>query len=109
MDPLCRSREDFEKVFLERLLRLILNSMSEHRLSEIVIERPRSGMRISAKKLKGYRKELDQITQIATEDGLLNPYLIKTRQQSKWLSDHLGPLRKLLRSHVGQPWDQVSS
>ena len=83
--------------------------MSEHRLSEIVIERPRGGMRISAKKLKGYRKELTQITQIATEDGLLRPYLIKPRQQTKWLSDHLGPLRRLLRSQVGQPWDQVYS
>ncbi|ESA32147.1 hypothetical protein N836_26515 [Leptolyngbya sp. Heron Island J] len=83
--------------------------MSEHRLSEIVIERPRGGMRISAKKLKGYRKELNQITQVATEDGLLSPYLIKTRRQSKWLSDHLGPLRKLLQSQVGQPWDQVYS
>ncbi|MEM1251667.1 MAG: hypothetical protein AAGI69_04480 [Cyanobacteria bacterium P01_H01_bin.21] len=83
--------------------------MSEHRLSEIVIERPRGGMRIRAKKLKGYRKELNQITQIATEDGLLRPYLIKPRQQTKWLSDHLGPLRRLLRSQVGQPWNQVYS
>ena len=83
--------------------------MSEHRLSEIVIERPRGGMRISAKKLKGYRKELNQITQSATEDGLLRPYLIKSREQSKWLSDHLGPLRRLLRSQVGRPWDEVYS
>ncbi|NEQ51170.1 MAG: hypothetical protein F6K11_13710 [Leptolyngbya sp. SIO3F4] len=83
--------------------------MSEHRLREIVIERPRGGMRISSKKLKGYRKELRHITQVATEDGLLSPYLIKTRRKSKWLSDHLGPLRKLLQSQVGQPWDQVYS
>ncbi|NEZ67896.1 hypothetical protein D0962_34960 [Leptolyngbyaceae cyanobacterium CCMR0082] len=83
--------------------------MSEHRLSEIVIERPRGGMRISSKKLKGYRKELEQITRVATEDGLLSPYLIKPRRKSKWLSDHLGPLRKLLQSQVGQPWDQVYS
>ncbi len=83
--------------------------MSEHRLSEIVIERPRGGMRVSSRKLKGHRKELEQITRVATEDGLLSPYLIKPRRKSKWLSDHLGPLRKLLQSQVGQPWDQVYS
>ncbi|MEM9807496.1 MAG: hypothetical protein AAF959_19705 [Cyanobacteria bacterium P01_D01_bin.56] len=83
--------------------------MSEHRLSEIVIERPRGGMRVSSKKLKGYRKELNEITRVATEDGLLSPYLIKTWRKSKWLSDHLGPLRRLLQSQVGQPWDQVYS
>lgn len=83
--------------------------MSEHRLSEIVIERPRSGMRISSTKLTGYQKELNRITREATEDGLLSPYLIKTRDKSKWLSDHMGPLRRLLRSHLNQPWDKVYS
>ena len=83
--------------------------MSEHRLSEIVIERPRSGMRISLKKLKGYRKRLRKLTEEASEDGLLSPYLIKPRNKSKYLSDHLGPLRRLLRSRVGQPWNDVYS
>lgn len=81
--------------------------MSEHRLGEIVIERPRGGMRISAKKLKGYKKTLHQITQEATEDGLLSPYLIKIRNRTKHFSDHLGPLRRWLRSKVGQRWDAV--
>lgn len=83
--------------------------MSEHRLSEIVIERPRSGMKISRKKLKGFRKELQRITEEATEDGLFNPYLIKARKKSKYLSDHLGPLRRFLRSKLGQPWNDVYS
>ena len=83
--------------------------MSEHRLSEIVIERPRGGMRISSKKLKGFKKQLHKLTEDASQDGLLNPYLIKPRNKSKYLSDHLGPLRRFLRSHVGQPWNDVYS
>ena len=83
--------------------------MSEHRLSEITIERPRSGMRCSLRKMKGVKKQLDKLTKEATEDGLLSPYLIKPREKSKWFSDHLGPLRRFLRSHIGQPWDTVYS
>lgn len=82
--------------------------MSEHRLNEIVIERPRSGRRISLKKVTGFKKQLNKITEEASEDGLLRPYLIKP-QKCKHLSDHLGPLRRLLRSKVGQPWDAVYS
>ncbi|GEM_PF-862854 len=81
--------------------------MSEHRLGEIVIERPRGGMRISAKKLTGYKKELQKITEEASEDGLLSPYLIKIRKRTKHFSDHLGPLRRWLYSKIGQPWDAV--
>jgi hypothetical protein len=83
--------------------------MSEHRLSEIVIERPRCGMRISLKKLTGSKKQLDKLTEEASLDGLLNPYLIKATKKSKYLSDHLGPLRRFLRSKVGQPWNDVYS
>jgi hypothetical protein len=83
--------------------------MSEHRLGEIVIERPRHGMRISPKKLTGYRKELEKITRESTEDGLLRPYLIKNRHRTKHFSDNLSPLRRWLRSKVGQPWDIVYS
>lgn len=83
--------------------------MSEHRLGEIVIERPRHGMRISAKKLTGYKKTLCKLTQVATEEGLLSPYLIKIRRRTKGLSDHLSPLRRYLRSQVGRSWDDVYS
>lgn len=83
--------------------------MSEHRLSEIVIERPRSGwIRSSSRKIKGVKKNLYTITKEATEDGLLRPYLLKT-PKLKNLSDHLGPLRRLLRSKVGYPWNEVYS
>ncbi|MDY7015891.1 MAG: hypothetical protein SVX43_20315 [Cyanobacteriota bacterium] len=81
--------------------------MSEHRLDKIVIERPRGGMRISSRRIKGQKKELERITVEATEEGLLQPYLIKTRNRTKYFSDHLAPLRRWLRSQVGQPWDRV--
>ncbi len=82
--------------------------MSEHRLSEITIERPRGGMRISLKKTTGFRKEMRELTQAACEGDLLRPYLLKPRnRKTKYLSDHLGPLRRFLRSRVGQPWDRV--
>ena len=64
---------------------------------------------MSSRKLKGVKKQLHQLTQDAIEDGLLSPYLIKPRHKSKYLSDHLGPLRRFLRSHVGQPWNDVYS
>ncbi len=83
--------------------------MSEHRLSELVIERPRGGTRIGLKKRTGFKKQLNKLTQEASEDGLFNSYLIKPRNKSKYLSDHLGPLRRFLRSKVGQPWNDVYS
>ena len=83
--------------------------MSEHRLGEIVIERPRSGWRISLRKCSGYRKNLQKITADATEDGLLNHYIIKPRNKTKYFSDHIRPLYRWLRSKVGQPWNTVYS
>lgn len=83
--------------------------MSEHRLGEIIIERPRSGWRISLRKCSGYRKNLQKITAEATEDGLLNHYIIKPRNKTKYFSDHIRPLYRWLRSKVGQPWNTVYS
>ncbi len=83
--------------------------MSEHRLGQIVIERPRSGRRISQKKVTGYKKALDKITQDAIEDGLFGSYLIKNRWRTKYFSDNLSPLRRWLRSQIGKPWDSVYS
>lgn len=85
----------------------LIEIMSEHRLNEIVIERPRSGMRCSSRKIKGCKKQLNKLTEEAREEGLLSPYLIKVKHRTKYLSDHLGPLRRLLRSKVGQPWNEV--
>jgi hypothetical protein len=84
--------------------------MSEHRLSEIVIERPRRGMRISLKKVTGYKKALYKFTQDAIEgDGPFNAYFIKPHHKTKYLNDHLNPIKRLLRSKVGQSWNEVHS
>lgn len=83
--------------------------MSEHRLAKNVIERPRGGLRISSRKVKGQKTSLVKLTEEATTDGLLSPYLIKPRNKTKWFSDCLGPLYQWLQSHVGQYWDDVYS
>ena len=83
--------------------------MSEHRLAENVIERPRGGWRISSRKVKGQKISLVKLTEEATRDGLLSPYLIKPRNKTKRFSDCLGPLYQWLQSHVGQYWDDVYS
>lgn len=83
--------------------------MSEHRLGQIVIERPRSGRRISQKKVTGYKKALYKITQDAIADGLFGSYIIKNRWRTKYFSDNLSPLRRWLRSQIGKPWDSVYS
>jgi len=83
--------------------------MSEHRLAENVIERPRGGLRISSRKVKGQKISLVKITEEATTDGLLSPYLIKPTRKTKWFSDCLGPLYRWLEFHVGQYWDDVYS
>jgi hypothetical protein len=66
--------------------------MSENRLAENVIERPRGGLRISSRKVKGQKTSLVRLTEEATTDGLLSPYLIKPTRKTKWFSDCLGPL-----------------
>jgi hypothetical protein len=84
--------------------------VSEHRLDRIVIERPRSGLRVSCKKVKGYKQALDRITREASEDSLLKPFVIKKKHwRSRYFSDHLAPLYRWLRSYIGQPWNVVYS
>ncbi|NET50230.1 MAG: hypothetical protein F6K09_16255, partial [Merismopedia sp. SIO2A8] len=80
--------------------------MSEHRLDEILIERPRSGWR---KKTPRNTKFWRQLTEEASTDGFLQPYRVKNRNRTKYLSDHLGPLRGFLQSRVGQRWDDIYS
>ena len=87
--------------------------MSEHRLDRIVIERPRSGMRISSQ--KRIRRQIKQQLQQAKYDyqeadiGTLKPCYKQAERgiRSKDFSDHLNPLYRWLHSKVGQPWDDV--
>lgn len=78
--------------------------MSEHRLDEIVIERPRVGSRD-----KNLKKDKKALQIVDGEDYEGSRYEPLCRSKTKHLSDHLGPLRRLLSSKVGQPWDDIYS
>ncbi len=73
-------------------------------MAKVIVERPRHGSRLSSKK-KGYRKYL-QKTQI---DALpcREPMKGRWHGMDKFFNEHLGPLRRFLRSRVGRPWDKV--
>lgn len=80
--------------------------MSEHRLDKIVIERPRHGGGI--KTPPGYKKR----GQKDNNEGRMRESLRRPWREgncAKHFSDHLGPLRRLLRSKVGQHWDDIYS
>lgn len=80
--------------------------MSEHRLNEIVIERPRVGG--GFKNPPGYKKRLQKSNyEERTKESLRRHW--KEHGAYKSFSDHLAPLRRLLRSKVGQHWDDVYS
>lgn len=80
--------------------------MSEHRLDKIVIERPRYGGGI--KTPPGYKKALQKYGyEGRTRESLRRRWTEYGDRKS--FSDHLAPLRRLLRSKVGQPWNDVYS
>jgi hypothetical protein len=79
-----------------------ISTVSEHRLDRIVIERPRGGTRL--KTSKGAKRFLQK-------HGLegRKEHSWKENTKTKYFSDNLGPLRRWLRSKVGERWDDVYS
>jgi len=74
-------------------------------MAKVIVERPRYGSRIKASKKKGYRKYVRRA-------GLENlpkrePMIGRWRGMQRWLNEHLGPMRRFLRSRVGRPWNTV--
>jgi hypothetical protein len=73
---------------------------------EVIIERPRGGARCGRPWPKTPWRDLDR-----DDDGLRDGGPAKLRmgprRRSKWLTDHLGPLRRFLVSRIGRPWDEV--
>lgn len=51
----------------------------------------------------GRRKNLPE-EQLPGKQGMRQPYV-----RRKWFGEHLGPLKRWLRSNVGRPWDKVYS
>lgn len=97
----------------EELLYLLIETMSEHRLDRIVIERPRWGWRVSSqKRLRRQIKQQLQQAKYDYEDAELDTIKCCNKKnvrgiKSKSFSDNLNPLYQWLHSKVGQPWDRV--
>lgn len=73
-------------------------------MAKVIVERPRVGSRNPARK-KGYRKQI----QATPFDELPRhePMLGRWKGREKWLNEHLGPMRRFLRSNIGRPWNCV--
>lgn len=73
-------------------------------MDKVIVERPRYGSRLPSRK-KGYRK---YIQSIPIEDLPRNePMLGRWKGREKWLNEHLGPMKRFLRSNVGRPWNHI--
>jgi hypothetical protein len=71
-------------------------------MAQVIIERPRGGRRI--KTPKGSRRRLQRgLDASPRREGIKRTWGGGT----KWLSEHLGPLRRFLLGRVGRPWDAV--
>jgi hypothetical protein len=75
-------------------------------MAKVIVERPRK-KGCAWKKPKGYQRRLQRYG----EDGPPSRERIKARWEggSKYLNEHLGPLRRYLDEQVGRPWDRVFS
>lgn len=73
-------------------------------MARVIVERPRIGSRLRSRK-KGYRKHVQRT---ALEDSpRREPMLGRWHGRQKSLNEHLGPMRRFLRSQVGRPWNKV--
>ncbi len=77
-------------------------------MAKVLVERPRPDSRDRGKPMKGYRTRFEQ--QMRSDDGspchegIRRPYGGSVR-----FNEHLGPLRRFLRSNVGRPWKNIHS
>lgn len=73
-------------------------------MDKVIVERPRWSFRAPSRK-KGYRKYISSTPQDQLPKR--EPMLGQWRGREKSLNEHLGPLRRFLRSNVGRPWNNV--
>lgn len=73
-------------------------------MDKVIVERPRYGSRLPSRK-KGYRKLVQTIPfdELPTKEPLLGRW----KGLERCLNEHLGPMRRFLRSNVGRPWNSV--
>jgi hypothetical protein len=73
-------------------------------MAKVIVERPRWGSDLPPKK-KGYRRSLQKFD--VAELPRREPLPGRWRGLQKSLNEHLGPMRRFLRSQVGRPWNKV--
>ncbi len=73
-------------------------------MAKVIVERPRYGSSLPSRK-KGYRKSVQAFA--ADELPLREPMLGRWHGRERVLNEHLGPMRRFLRSNVGRPWNKV--
>jgi hypothetical protein len=75
-------------------------------MAKVIVERPRK-KGCAWKKPKGYKKLLHRYGEDGPpcREGMKRPW----KSNTKYLNEHLGPLRRYLDSQVGLPWDMVHS
>lgn len=75
-------------------------------MAKVIVERPRVGSRARGE-AKGYRRSLQRIAEdeLPVREGMKR----LSRGGTKYLNEHLGPLRRYLDSQVGRPWNKVFS
>ncbi|MCA9709581.1 MAG: hypothetical protein KDK70_27330, partial [Myxococcales bacterium] len=66
-------------------------------MDKVLCERPRGGVRRARR--SRYRGPLEEAPRFEPTS--------RRRGGSKWLGEHLGPLRRWLRAQAGRPWDAV--
>lgn len=72
-------------------------------MAKVIVERPRFGSRLPSRK-KGYRKMLQLMgDQLPAREPMLGHWGGKERS----FNEHLGPMRRYLRSQIGRPWNKV--
>jgi hypothetical protein len=76
-------------------------------MAKVIVERPRCGSWMRARHRKGYHRRQQQIApgDEPKRERIKEAY----GASSKYLNEHLAPLRRFLRSNVGRPWDKVFS
>jgi hypothetical protein len=77
-------------------------------MAKVIVERPRSGSRLPSVKTARRiwpRQDLEDFDSGPSRRSAS----MGSPGNSKWLNEHLGPLRRFLRSNVGRPWDKVYS
>lgn len=73
-------------------------------MDKVIVERPRYGSRSPSRK-KGYKR---YINSVPLEDQPQRESMLgRWKGRDKLLNEHLGPMRRFLRSNIGRPWNKV--